>query len=219
MDNLDFPNLEENLERRLKKINSLPDLETLIKLLNPLLKDDRFTRHEQGVLRRLRQRAYDRRRNPKFQITKAKSKKPKIQISKPSVTVDGLAPKLIALPRMSARSRNTTNGEATIQKRPVNNFGSGVLKAFSSIDGEIVANMAPKLVLWFAAALAVSFFLWHQSLDLYQTAGFTNATYAATGGMLMIVGFAAYRSITRSWLALFFCLYAGAYESYLMVSI
>lgn len=34
----------------------------------------------------------------------------------------------------------------------------------------------------------------------------------------MIIGFAAYHSITRSWLALFFCLYAGAFEGYLMIS-
>ena len=34
----------------------------------------------------------------------------------------------------------------------------------------------------------------------------------------MIIGFAAYHSITRSWLALFFCVYAGAYEGYLMIS-
>lgn len=34
----------------------------------------------------------------------------------------------------------------------------------------------------------------------------------------MIVGFAAYHSISRSWLALFLCIYAGAYEAYLMVS-
>jgi hypothetical protein len=53
---------------------------------------------------------------------------------------------------------------------------------------------------------------------LYRSAGFTNATYAAAGGILMIMGFAAYHSISRSWLALLCCLYAGAYESYLMVS-
>ena len=34
----------------------------------------------------------------------------------------------------------------------------------------------------------------------------------------MIIGFAAYHSITRSWLALFFCVYAGAYKGYLMIS-
>jgi hypothetical protein len=60
--------------------------------------------------------------------------------------------------------------------------------------------------------------LWQQSLALYQSAGFINPLSSAAGGILMIVGFAAYHSITRSWLALVFCLYALAYEGYLMVS-
>lgn len=34
----------------------------------------------------------------------------------------------------------------------------------------------------------------------------------------MVVGFAAYYSLTKSWLALFFCLYAVSYEGYLMIS-
>lgn len=34
----------------------------------------------------------------------------------------------------------------------------------------------------------------------------------------MIVGFAGYHSMTRSWIALLLCIYAGAYEGYLMVS-
>ena len=64
----------------------------------------------------------------------------------------------------------------------------------------------------------MSFFLWQQSFTLYESAGFINPNYSAAGGILMIIDFVAYHSIARSWLALFFCVYAGAYEGYLMIS-
>ncbi len=109
--------------------------------------------------------------------------------------------------------------EKTTSPQPkIENFADGALRAFSSINGEHFVKTTPKLFAWFVAAALVSFFLWQQSLALYESAGFTNAIYSAAGGILMIIGFAAYHSITRSWLALFFCIYAGAYEGYLMIS-
>ena len=96
-------------------------------------------------------------------------------------------------------------------------FADGALRSVS-VNSEYCLKVLPPLLAWFGAAALVSFFLWQQSFALYESAGFSNPTYSAAGGILMIIGFAAYHSITRSWLALFFCLYAGAYEGYLMIS-
>jgi len=97
-------------------------------------------------------------------------------------------------------------------------FGTGVARALASINGELVVKTAPALLAWFSAATIVSYFLWQQSLALYESAGFTDSVWASAGGILMIVGFAAYHSITRSKLALLLCLYASSYEAYLMIS-
>src|SRR5580698_10144728 len=83
LQNLDFSDLEKRLKHRLKAIKTLPDLDHLIKLINPLLKANRFSTEEHSVLRRLRQRAYDRRRNPKFQTLKSvDDSKQKIQMAR-----------------------------------------------------------------------------------------------------------------------------------------
>lgn len=96
-------------------------------------------------------------------------------------------------------------------------FADGALRSVGT-NSEYWLKVLPPLLAWFSAAALVSFFLWQQSFALYESAGFINPTYSAAGGILMIIGFAAYHSMTPSWLALFFCLYAGAYEGYLMIS-
>lgn len=223
--NLDFPNLEKILERRLASIKTLPDLEKLIKLVNPFLKDERFSPDEQDMLKRLRQRAYDRKRNSKF-ISKSKSKNRSDEKPNPIARSERDMEMGNTATSSSIKSKTTKapiKTDVIIEKTATptlhpNKFAQGVTRAFTNIDGEMLVKSIPKLSACLSAAALVSFFLWHQSLDLYRSAGFTNATYAAAGGIMMIVGFAAYHSISRSWLSLLFCLYAGAYESYLMVS-
>lgn len=208
LENLDFPNLKKNLELRMASFRTLPDLEQLIKLMKPLLKNERFTEDEQNDLRRLRQRAYDRRRKSKFEKINSAPSKTKIQKVQTTKSVERSEPSLFATIHSSKISTD---------RLPAEIFGQGLEKAISNIDGESLLKLAPKLLAWFASSAVVSFFLWQQSLSLYETSGFLNARQAATGGVLMIVGFAAYHSISRSWLALFFCLYAISYEGYLMV--
>jgi hypothetical protein len=234
--NLGFPDLEKNLELRLEAIKTLPDLEKLIKMVNPLLKAERFNEDEQGALRRLRQRAYDRKRHSKFpnstsksvpnlelQISKpapdlgnqiSKSADLELQISKPSVPNE--MPKPAKSPQPERKEKMTA--VTTLPHQKTESFSQGAERALASINGEQFVKTAPKMALWFCAAGIVSFFLWQQSLALYQSAGFVSPLYSAAGGILMIVGFAAFHSITRSWIALFFCFYALAYEGYLMVS-
>lgn len=227
--NLDFPDLESRLKHRLANTKSLPDLEKLIKLINPLINSERHSKEEQAVLKRLRQRAYDRRRTPKFktvvqaQIAGAKSKIPmgkscdqifqKLE-PPPNATTEELLSSNLLLEKGARMHTGAT--EKLSESEPK---AEGLVRRFpSSIKGAYVITAISKLLGWLIASALVSFFLWQQSLALYETAGFTNSIYAAAGGILMIVGFAAYHSITRSWLALLLCIYAGAYESYLMIS-
>ena len=221
--NLDFPDLENYLEKRLAVVKSFPDLGSIIELIKPLLKAERYSKEERDTLKKLRQRAYDRRRNPKSPILRSgvAAPKPKIQTTR-SVIPKSISPEKTApaelVPEIGVSMPTTVTEKITIPRPRNENFVDGALRAFTSINGEHFVKTAPKLLAWFIAAALVSFFLWQQSLALYESAGFTNSIYSAAGGILMIVGFAAYHSITRSWLALFFCLYAGAYEGYLMIS-
>jgi len=205
--NMSFPDLETRFERHLAQIRSIADLDYLLSTLKPLFQDKRYSSDEILRLKRLRQRAYDRRRNPKFQIlvsdrlTKTKSKK---DIDVVSQTEAG--------PQAGANMPSVLNIESA-----KGTFADGALRSVGT-NSEYWLKVLPPLLAWLSAAALVSFFLWQQSLALYESAGFTNPIYSAAGGILMIVGFAAYHSITRSWLALLFCIYAGAYEGYLMVS-
>jgi hypothetical protein len=54
--NLDFPDLARQVENHLANIATLPDLEKLIKSLNPLLKDEHFSQEDRAAIKRLRQR-------------------------------------------------------------------------------------------------------------------------------------------------------------------
>lgn len=226
--NLDFCDLENRLKQRLKATKTFPDLEKLIGIMNPLLKAGRFSAKEQTILKRLRQRAYDRRRNPKFQTlnpVSAVKSTTKIQTDPYLDQIEHQQSPFIKQtfstkpPAQTGVAMPTAITEKNLAPE-VNrhDFSQGALKAIASINAEHVVKTLPKMLILFTSASLVCFFLWHQSLALYESAGFADAIYAAAGGLLMVIGFAAYHALTRSWLALFFCLYAGSYEGYLMVS-
>lgn len=203
--NLSFPDLEARFGRHLEQVRSVTDLDSLIRSINPLFQDERYSPDELARLKRLRQRAYDRKRNPRFQTPESlkplesKSKVAAVPKSEPSVTAGANMSSVL----------NIESAKGT--------FADGALRSVGT-DSAYWLKILPPLLAWFGAAALVSFFLWQQSFALYESAGFINPTYSAVGGILMIIGFAAYHSITRSWLALFFCVYAGAYEGYLMIS-
>lgn len=203
--NLSFPDLEARFGRHLEQARSVTDLDSLIRAIKPLFQDERYGPDELARLKRLRQRAYDRRRNPRFQTSESvKPLEPKPQIT--------------AVPRSEPSEPEGANVPNVLNiESAKGTFADGALRSVGT-HSEYCLKVLPPLLAWFSAAALVSFFLWQQSFALYDSAGFINPTYSAAGGILMIIGFAAYHSITRSWLALFFCVYAGAYEGYLMIS-
>jgi hypothetical protein len=216
--NLGFPDLERHLEKYFSKIQTTKDLESIIEALNPLIREDRFSDLEQQKLKRLRQRAYDRRRNSKnlkvpnipnlenqIQIPKSKQSKPKNNIS-------------VKTHKNISKYEGAMNDLETLKITQSDSFTQGAIRALKSIDGEQVVCRTPAICFWFAASVAASWFIWHQSLALYQSAGFSNSIYAAAGGLLLVIGATAYYSITRSVLALMLYIYASCYEGYLMIS-
>lgn len=97
-------------------------------------------------------------------------------------------------------------------------FFSGAKRALSHIDSErFVQTLLAALAIFCSTAFVAGFF-WLQSLDLYQSSGFKQPQMAATGALLMVLGFAAYHAVARSWLALLLCAYIGAYEIYFVVT-
>lgn len=77
--NMVFPDLKSRLEDDLESVATLPDLENLLMAVNPLLKDGRFSEKEQVFFKRLRQRAYDKKRYQKFQPQKTLKPVPEIK--------------------------------------------------------------------------------------------------------------------------------------------
>lgn len=207
---LGFPDLARNLELRLAAVKTLPDLEKLIEMVNPLLKAERFNEEEYVVLKRLRQRAYDKKRRS---LADARPK------SEPNLAFEFAQSFKCAAPNrgknMEAVAKLPTQSQTKTEPQ---SFTESAQKTFESVNAEVFIKSALKIIPWFIATATISFFLWQQSLALYESAGFTNPLYSAAGGILMIIGFAAYHAMRPSWLALFLCVYALGYEGYLMVS-
>ena len=263
---LPFPDLKFRLEKHLGLAQKIPDLEDLIGYLNGLMKEDRYSTEEQFELKRIRQKAYDRKRNPKMGVQKTEPsrlfslqmKEPDLDAQIPDLGISGiqiqdpdsktsdlekvqtpdLTPQIQDLEK--AQTPKSELPKTILTKEPRKmilqsieqtpklefspsqknkvTFWTGAQKALESIDGEKFVKALPGFLLLFMATAAVVGFLWLQSLELYKSSGFSQPELASAGGLLMVIGFAVYRSVTRSKLALLLCLYAGGYETYFMVS-
>jgi hypothetical protein len=116
-----------------------------------------------------------------------------------------------------ALRESITNPQSVTTKATLG-FWSGFAKALHDIDGEKFAKRLPEFLTLGLFAVAVSWFLWDQSVALYEAAKFSSPALAAAGATLMIVGFAGFHGLTKSKLALLLCLYVGGYEAYTVVS-
>lgn len=197
--NITFPDLETTFEKHLEQVYSLADIDRLLCAIRPLFRDPRFSPEEIIQLKKLRQRAYDRKRHGNFQNSKPSVTRNRSKFSQPDME---------KLQIGNTESSNSEN-DAHFYTEQQNTH---------AIEPLFWLRNALQPLAWLLTAGTVCFFLWHQSLALYRAAGFVSATYAAAGGIIMLIGFAAHHCITRSWLALLLCLYAGANEAYLMVS-
>lgn len=224
LNDLSFPDLENRFGVYLENARSVSELNDLVRSVKPLFRSERYCADELRKLRRLRQRAYDRRRSFKCQASVAESPFRKQAIlsrsgrSARSEEKPMNRQKLIIAKESKASDMAPDAQIHRNTKAMKETFVEGAFRTVSSIDGERFVKAAPKALLWLSASILVSFFLWEQSITLYESADFSNAIHSAAGGILMIVGFAAYQATARSWLALILCIYAGAYEGFLMIS-
>jgi hypothetical protein len=167
-------------------------------------------------LKRLRQQAYDRKRKLKSSGLKAvESSQPDIFQSiaqeEPVMNIVRTVPKQPAV-------QEPVIAATPVAANPTATFWQGVLRGLARIDGEKFILALPRVFGLLVAAGLVTGLLWQQSTELYQSSGFTQPGLIAAGGLMMIIGFAAYYSLSRSWLGLLLCLYAGSYEVYFVVS-
>lgn len=221
---LKFPDLKNRLEKHLGLAQMLPDLEDFIRSVNDLVKDNRYSPEERNDLKRMRQRAYDRRRSliKSFECTTPTNGGPIVQ--EPvivTITKEERTPMALQSIEMVPSSSKVNPPVAAPDTLPLPNrtdFWGGVQSAFHKMDGEHFVRTLPSLLALLVSSTLVIWFLYLQSLDLYTSSGFSQPYFAAAGGILMIVGFAAYRAVNKTKLALLLCLYAGSYEIYFMAS-
>lgn len=217
---LKFPDLKNRLEKHLGLAQILPDLEEFIRSVNDLVKDTRYSPEERNDLKRMRQRAYDRRRSLKsFECTMPINGGSVVQEPTfETITREEQVPmSLQSIEMVSSQKTHSPAPEAGLVSDKTD-FWSGVLSALQKVDGERFVRSLPSLLILLVSSSLVIWFLYLQSLDLYKSSGFPQPYFAAAGGIFMIVGFAAYRAVSRTKLALLLCLYAGSYEIYFMAS-
>jgi hypothetical protein len=217
-----FPDLKSRLEQQLNLVKEFTDLEHLIQMVNDLGKESRFSTEEKNDLKRIRQRAYDRKRN--YKPLQEKTSLPVHEISITPVhtvvneSIQNLTTQQEEKP-MPAQPIELTSVQKEVTPLPIKkDFWTGVESAFEKIDGERFVQALPGVLALLLPTILVVGFLWFQSMDLYKSSGFSNPEYAAAGGLLMVIGFATFYSIRKSKLALLLCLYAGTYEIYFMAS-
>lgn len=214
-DLLNIPDLFSDLEQAFHKSKSLTDLDEVTRMVNEWIKTKSQTIEERNYLKRLRQKIYDRKRAFKAETIPIYTQ-PILQetiLKQPDHIKED--PKMIKLQNMPIAREDSTEMITTHQ---ASDFLAGVKKAFLNLDGEAFAKNAPRVLAVCLATILVTIFVWLQSVELYKSAGFSNPELTAAGALLMVIGFAAYHSLKRSFLALLLCLYAGGYEGYFMIS-
>lgn len=194
----------------------LPDLEELIGSVNDLIKDKNYSLEEKNFFKRIRQRAYDRRRNFKPATLIYENTKNEKEVDLMFQTIN--EPKADVMKVAPMPSPQILGVMMTENNQIADHFLQGVKNAVLKIDGEKFIKALPGFLILLISTLTVGYMVWLQSLDLYKSTGFSQPGLAAAGAIIMIVGFAAYHAVSRTWLGLILCLYAGGYEAFFMIS-
>lgn len=197
-----FSDLKKRLEQDFDLVHTSADLEELILSVNGLLKSNSNSFEEKNDLKRLRQKAYDKRRMFKAEnFQKPKEQKEFTVNLKSYVQEEGS--------KEAIKESNSKIAGSFLQE---------IQNSFLKIDVEKIFSFLPRFTLLFISLLSVSYLVWLQSLSLYSSSGFIQPELTATGALFMMIGFAAYHASSRSFLSLILCLYAGGYETYFMAS-
>lgn len=222
--NFHFPDLKEKLEQNFSLAKMGPDLENFIKSINRLGKNLELSDDQKNYLIKFRQKAYDKKRkikpdsgNPR-KTDKLENTPVKSMILKKSGTIN--VPENLELSGNSGNSEKFGKSELpeNLEKSGGKLFWDGIKSGMKKIDGEKLITKLPAFLINVLMTTLVSYLVWLQSFDLYKSSGFVSPGLCATGGIIMVLVFAAQYAIYKNWFALFLCLYVGGYEAYFMVT-
>ena len=229
------------LENRLAACQTIQDLENLISQIKTFTSGSSYAPEEKKILSKIRQRAYDRKRRiptqasnqpqtseavlVREQIQDARSDRPDFDAAG-LTTRNQISGNNLEQPK-SQRKEGRTNPpqknrkghsqeDASMNDSDAKTITTPALQRL--IPWGKVATVAPKMLFLIGGSVSIGWLLWLQSVDLYEASGFSAPGLVALGGIFMMAGFAAFHSTFPSKLALVFCLYAGGYEAYFVIS-
>ena len=197
-----FSDLKLDLEKKLMTVRSDLDISDLLSEVNRILQMSELSSRNIAELKNFRQKIYDRKKKPQAlvhdnpnEITQERFKNV-YKASEYNFSPEGLS----------------------TQPGVQMSISEQILSYLKGIDLESVINKLPAFILFAGCAVVTMWFVWIQSIPLYQSIGFSDPKWVAFGALLMIAGFSLIHAVTRSKIVLLLCLYASSYEVILIVN-
>lgn len=206
--------LKIDLKKRLNAVKSDSDASVLLSDINQILQSPELSDKNKEELRNFRQKIYDKKKRchsyNKFQTPIYNNENAGFLASDPDLESSGF----------SSVSRVSDQGIHRVEPGCMNfdhqkNF---VLTKFKNLDWDGILRKFPAIVIFGLCALITMWFVWKQSVPLYESTGFSEPQWCAFGALLMIAGFSLIHALTKSKIVLILCLYASSYEVILIVN-
>lgn len=209
-----YKNIKKDFEKRLLIAKNESEFITLIFDVNNVLKTHEFDQKEKSDLRNFRQKIYDRKK--KFQENQTiKSQNININKSDYNPTVVSLRPEENA----SRSDQNLLKNHQDFVR--IENSDQDFRKANEKnkiLDFLFLSKNIFSILMFGICTFLTGWFVWKQSIPLYEAVGFPDPKFCALGAILMIVGFATIYSLTKSKIVLLLCIYASVYEIILIAN-
>lgn len=194
-----FSDIKSEFESRLEEIRSVTEAKILATdITNFLNKSSDLSDAKKLELKSLRQKVYDRKR--KIPISKNTTSEV-VQCTpikeEPQMPVENIIKENFSIYEKATRS-------TPVQTRSIGDF----------------LNIAQRIViaiLFISFAFTAMWFVFIQSIPLYQAIGFPNPRFCAAGAIFMIGAFALFHWFTKSKILLVLCLLVSTYEVVLVV--
>lgn len=197
-----FSDLKLDLEKKLMTVRSDLDISDLLSEVNRILQMSELSSRNIAELKNFRQKIYDRKKKPQALVHDNPN-----EITQERFKNVYKAPEY----NFSPEGLSTQPGvQMSISEQ--------ILSYLKGIDLESVINKLPAFILFAGCAVVTMWFVWIQSIPLYQSIGFSDPKWVSFGALLMIAGFSLIHAVTRSKLVLLLCLYASSYEVILIVN-
>lgn len=200
-----YKTIKKDLEQRLANAQSESEYVALISDLNDTLKAHPWGQKDKINFRNFRQKIYDRKK--KIQEEKYSNIKQNIQ-SAPSNTN----------PVMSELQKSKSNQDLSSPISRNHENSSNSKERFNVWDIMLFSKNLVPILMFGVCTILTAWFVWKQSIPLYEAIGFPDPKFCALGALLMIIGFATIHSLTKSKIVLLLCLYASTYEVILIAN-